>query len=141
LVRDQTTIFFFFFAKLQHVTAFKGTNFYPLVVAKTGDTGIPGLRHFLYKSRTNVQFTMPELTDPYTSLTARKRLMRQYQHMNERMHRKTRSLKLLFHVGEFETMLGWVRPKKKKLCGKEAYCYGGFFFCTVSLDPNILFIL
>ncbi|KAF9291762.1 Vacuolar fusion protein mon1b [Mortierella antarctica] len=73
-----------------------------------GDTGIPGLRHFLYKSRTNVQFTMPELTDPYTSLTARKRLMRQYQHMNERMHRKTRPLKLLFHVGEFETMLGWI---------------------------------
>ncbi|KAF9409978.1 Vacuolar fusion protein mon1b [Podila epigama] len=72
-----------------------------------GDVGIPGLRHFLYKSRTNVQFTMPEVTEPYTSLAARKRLMRQYQHMNERMHRKTRPLKLLFHIGEFETMLGW----------------------------------
>ncbi|KAI8605512.1 MON1-like protein A-like protein, partial [Dissophora ornata] len=72
------------------------------------DTGIPGLRHFLYKSRTNVQFTMPELVDPYSTLSARKRLLRQYQHMHERMHRKTRPLKLLFHVGENETMLGWI---------------------------------
>ncbi|ORZ21024.1 vacuolar fusion protein MON1 [Lobosporangium transversale] len=73
-----------------------------------GDTGIPGLRHFLYKSRTNVQFTMPELTDAYSSLSAKKRLLRQYQHMHERMHRKTRPLKLLYHVGENETMLGWI---------------------------------
>ncbi|KAF9153274.1 Vacuolar fusion protein mon1b [Linnemannia schmuckeri] len=73
-----------------------------------GDTGIPGLRHFLYKSRTNVQFTMPELTEPYATTSARKRLLRQYQNMNERMHRKTRPLKLLFHVGEQETMLGWI---------------------------------
>ncbi|KAF9187562.1 Vacuolar fusion protein mon1b [Haplosporangium sp. Z 767] len=73
-----------------------------------GDTGIPGLRHFLYKSRTNVQYTMPELSDLYTSLSSKKRLLRQYQHMNERMHRKLRPLKLLFHVGEHETMLGWI---------------------------------
>ncbi|KAF9540840.1 Vacuolar fusion protein mon1b [Mortierella hygrophila] len=73
-----------------------------------GDTGIPGLRHFLYKSRVNVQFTMPELTEPYATTSARKRLLRQYQNMNERMHRKTRPLKLLFHVGEQETLLGWV---------------------------------
>ncbi|KAF8947463.1 Vacuolar fusion protein mon1b [Haplosporangium gracile] len=73
-----------------------------------GDTGIPGLRHFLYKSRTNVQFTMPELTEPYATTSARKRLLRQYQNMNERMHRKARPFKLLFHVGEQETMLGWI---------------------------------
>ncbi|KAF9435364.1 Vacuolar fusion protein mon1b [Entomortierella beljakovae] len=73
-----------------------------------GDTGIPGLRHFLYKSRTHVQFTMPELAEPYTTLSAQKRLLCQYQHMHERMHRKTRPLKLLFHVGEHETMLGWI---------------------------------
>ncbi|KAG0265271.1 Vacuolar fusion protein mon1b [Mortierella polycephala] len=75
-----------------------------------GDTGIPGLRHFLYKSRTNVQYTMPELSDLYTSLSSKKRLLRQYQHMNERMHRKSRPLKLFFHVGEHETMLGWITP-------------------------------
>ncbi|KAF9172801.1 Vacuolar fusion protein mon1b [Mortierella sp. AD011] len=75
-----------------------------------GDTGIPGLRHFLYKSRTNVQFTMPELVEPYTTLGARKRLLYQYHHMHERMHRKTRPLKLLFHVGQHETMLGWITP-------------------------------
>jgi hypothetical protein len=73
-----------------------------------GDTGIPGLRHFLYMSRTNVQFTMPEMTEPYTSQSARKRLLRQYHHVHERMHRKKRPLKLLYHVGEHETMLGWV---------------------------------
>ncbi|KAK3812041.1 MAG: MON1-like protein A-like protein [Benniella sp.] len=73
-----------------------------------GDTGIPGLRHFLYKSRTHVQFTMPELTDPYSSQSAKKRLLRQYQHMHERMHRNARPLKVLFHAGEHETMLGWI---------------------------------
>jgi len=56
-----------------------------------------------------VQFTMPELTDPYTSLSAKKRLLRQYKHMNDRMHRKSRPLKLLFHSSEHETMLGWVK--------------------------------
>ncbi|KAF9983034.1 Vacuolar fusion protein mon1b [Mortierella antarctica] len=76
-----------------------------------GDTGIPGLRHFLYKSRTHVQFTMPELTDPYTSLSAKKRLLRLYHSMNERMHRKARPLQLLFHGGEQETMLGWVTAR------------------------------
>ncbi|KAF9157332.1 Vacuolar fusion protein mon1b [Actinomortierella ambigua] len=73
-----------------------------------GDTGIPGLRHFLYKSKANVQFTMPELHDPYATKGARRRLFRQYRHMHERMHRKTRPLKLLFHVGGQETMLGWI---------------------------------
>ncbi|KAF9586184.1 Vacuolar fusion protein mon1b [Lunasporangiospora selenospora] len=73
-----------------------------------GDTGIPGLRHFLYKSSTNVQYTMPELTDPYANSHSRKRLMRQYQHMHERMHKKTRPLKLLFHAGDQEIMLGWI---------------------------------
>ncbi|KAF9978867.1 Vacuolar fusion protein mon1b [Actinomortierella ambigua] len=73
-----------------------------------GDTGIPGLRHFLYKSKANLQFTMPELHDPYASKSAQRRLFRQYRHMHERMHRKTRPLKLLFHVGGQETMLGWI---------------------------------
>jgi len=80
----------------------------PLVFILQGDTGIPGLRHFLYKSRTHVQFTMPELTDPYSSQSAKKRLLRQYQHMHERMHRTARPLKVLFHASEHETMLGWV---------------------------------
>ncbi|KAG0199389.1 Vacuolar fusion protein mon1b [Mortierella sp. GBA30] len=76
-----------------------------------GDTGIPGLRHFLYKSRTHVQFTMPELTDLYGSLGAKKRLLRLYHSMNERMHRKSRPMQLLFHGGDHETVLGWITPR------------------------------
>lgn len=29
------------------------------------DLSIPGLRHFVYKSRPNVQITLPEFEDPY----------------------------------------------------------------------------
>lgn len=35
--------------------------------------GIPGLRHFVYKSRTQVQITLPIFEDPYDQPNARKR--------------------------------------------------------------------
>jgi vacuolar fusion protein MON1 len=35
--------------------------------------GIPGLRHFVYKSRTQVQITQPIFEDPYDQPEARKR--------------------------------------------------------------------
>lgn len=37
--------------------------------------GIPGLRHFVYKSRTQVQITLPIFEDPYDQPNARKRFV------------------------------------------------------------------
>ena len=38
-----------------------------------GDLSIPGLRHFLYKSRPQVQVTMPTFEDPYDDLNEKRR--------------------------------------------------------------------
>ncbi len=38
-----------------------------------GDLSIPGLRHFLYKSRSQVQVTMPTFEDPYENLKEKQR--------------------------------------------------------------------
>ena len=35
--------------------------------------GIPGLRHFVYKSRAHVQVTLPRYEDPYDDLQERRR--------------------------------------------------------------------
>ena len=38
------------------------------------ELGIPGLRHFVYKSRAHVQITYPTFEDPYDQSQSRKRL-------------------------------------------------------------------
>lgn len=37
------------------------------------DLGIPGLRHFIYKSRSHVQITVPIFEDPYDNMEDRRR--------------------------------------------------------------------
>ncbi|ORZ02160.1 vacuolar fusion protein MON1, partial [Syncephalastrum racemosum] len=44
------------------------------------DIGAPALLHFLYKSKTHVQFTCPDFTGPYANDTDQKRLYRLYLH-------------------------------------------------------------
>jgi vacuolar fusion protein MON1 len=46
----------------------KGTTEYVV-----GDLSIPGLRHFLYKSRPQVQVTAPAYEDPYDDANERRR--------------------------------------------------------------------
>ena len=46
----------------------KGTTEYSV-----GDLSIPGLRHFLFKSRPQVQVTAPKYEEPYDSLDERRR--------------------------------------------------------------------
>jgi len=38
------------------------------------ELAIPGLRHFIYKARAQVQVTLPNFEDPYDQPHARKRL-------------------------------------------------------------------
>lgn len=37
------------------------------------ELGIPGLRHFVYKSRAQVQVTVPMFEDPYDDIQERRR--------------------------------------------------------------------
>lgn len=53
---------------------------------------VPGtqLRHFLYKSRANVQFTMPSFSPDFSGLVARRRYVHypiSYHHLNHILHR------------------------------------------------------
>ncbi|XP_067684520.1 vacuolar fusion protein MON1 homolog A-like [Haliotis asinina] len=70
--------------------------------------GIHDLRHFLYKSRSTAQYTSPELEAPYLNQSEQERLFGLYQYLHHRIHTSGRPLKILFHVGRYETLLGWV---------------------------------
>ena len=75
---------------------------------RTRQVGIPELRHFLYKSRSAAQFSSPAYEAPYTTEEDRARLFGLYQYLHHRIHSTARPLKILFHVGAYETLLGWV---------------------------------
>ncbi|CDH59496.1 vacuolar fusion protein mon1 homolog a-like [Lichtheimia corymbifera JMRC:FSU:9682] len=73
------------------------------------DVGAPGLLHFLYKSKTHVQFTCPNFSGPYTNNSVnRKRLHRLYHYAYDRMHCRARPMKLYYHEAEKEILLGWI---------------------------------
>jgi len=76
------------------------------------ELGIPGLRHFLYKSRAHVQLTMPGWEDPYGTPEERKRLITLYQCVHDALHARSGQaqgpLKLTFIRTEKEIVMGWV---------------------------------
>eukprot|EP00039_Didymoeca_costata_P020327 m.340869 g.340869 ORF g.340869 m.340869 type:complete len:515 (-) comp19609_c0_seq1:132-1676(-) len=69
---------------------------------------IPDLWHFLYKSKSTSQFTAPVLDPPYNLPGEKERLFRRYQYVHHRIHSVARPLKIYYHVGQKETILGWV---------------------------------
>lgn len=80
--------------------------------------GASGLRHFLYKPldipdhhRQLPQFTSPELEAPYSREDERQRLSDLYHRLHARLHSTSRPLRLIYHVGEKETLLAWVTSK------------------------------
>ncbi|KAL0961249.1 hypothetical protein HGRIS_006211 [Hohenbuehelia grisea] len=76
-----------------------------------GDLGIPGLRHFVYKSRGQVQVTMPVFEDPYDALDERRRLVTLYQLLHDAIHAKSGQegmLKLQYLKTDKESVLGWI---------------------------------
>ncbi|XP_019634270.1 PREDICTED: vacuolar fusion protein MON1 homolog A-like isoform X2 [Branchiostoma belcheri] len=75
---------------------------------KVAQIGIPDLRHFMYKSKSTAQYTSSELEAPYMEEGERHRLFGMYQYLHHRVHNSARPLKILFHVGSKETMLGWI---------------------------------
>lgn len=82
---------------------------------------VPGtvLKHFLYKSRGNVQFVMPSFEPHFHGLVARRKLMSLYQHLHESIHSRTAHLKVQHCVGKSATSLVWETPLF------ELYCVAG----------------
>ncbi|GLB38308.1 putative trafficking protein Mon1 [Lyophyllum shimeji] len=75
------------------------------------DLGIPGLRHFVYKSRSHVQVTAPTFEDPYDSVEDRRRLITIYQTLHDALHAKSGqegTLKLQYIRTEMESVMGWI---------------------------------
>jgi len=75
------------------------------------ELGIPGLRHFVYKSRTQVQITLPVFEDPYHQGSERKRIITLYQVLHDSIHAKSgqdEGLKLQYFRTETESVLGWI---------------------------------
>ncbi|KAF8349271.1 trafficking protein Mon1-domain-containing protein [Amanita rubescens] len=80
-------------------------------VYSVSDLCIPGLRHFVYKSRAHVQITMPIFEEPYDDITARRRLITLYQMIHDSIHAKSGqegTLKLQYLRTEKESLLGWI---------------------------------
>ncbi|OAX38771.1 DUF254-domain-containing protein [Rhizopogon vinicolor AM-OR11-026] len=73
--------------------------------------GIPGLRHFVYKSRPHVQITLPAFEEPYDTLDAKRRIITLYQIIHDAIHAKsgqTGNLKLQYIRTEKEIVMGWI---------------------------------
>ncbi|XP_045167306.2 vacuolar fusion protein MON1 homolog A-like [Mercenaria mercenaria] len=70
--------------------------------------GISDLRHFLYKNKSTAQYTSPELLAPYLTPDQQERLFGLYHYLHNRIHSSSRPLKILYHVGQYEALLGWV---------------------------------
>ena len=82
---------------------------------------VPGtvLRHFLYKSRANVQFTMPSYEPSFPTLLARRRLLSLYHALHASVHAKNAHLKVHHCISRESVSLAWVTPLF------ELYCVAG----------------
>ena len=82
---------------------------------------VPGtvLRHFLYKSRANVQFTMPSYEPGFPTLLARRRLLSLYHALHASVHAKNAHLKVHHCISRESISLAWVTPLF------ELYCVAG----------------
>lgn len=71
---------------------------------------LPGtvLRHFLYKSRANVQFIMPAYDPHFPTLIARRELLSVYHTLHASVHAKNAHLKVQHCVGRNSISLAWV---------------------------------
>lgn len=82
---------------------------------------VPGtvLRHFLYKSKGNVQFCMPSYLPHYGTLNQRRQLLSLYHGLHASVHTKNASVKIHHSVSGSATALAWITPMF------ELYCVAG----------------
>ncbi|KAH7034949.1 trafficking protein Mon1-domain-containing protein [Microdochium trichocladiopsis] len=77
------------------------------------------ISHFLFKSRANVQFTMPSLDPTFSDPIPRRKLMSLYHELHAAVHARHSHLKVLHCVSEHSASLAWVTPIF------ELYCVAG----------------
>jgi len=77
------------------------------------------LRHFLYKSRANVQFVQPSFRPHFGTPLARRKLLNLYHQLHDSIHSRTAHLKVQHVMGEDATALAWETPLF------ELYCVAG----------------
>ena len=87
----------------------------PCATLLPGGSSSP-LKHFLYKSRGNVQFTMPAFEPHFAGAVARRKLMTLYAQLHEAVHARTSHLKVLHAVSREATALAWVTPVFELYC-------------------------
>ncbi|EXJ95312.1 hypothetical protein A1O1_00432 [Capronia coronata CBS 617.96] len=74
------------------------------------------LRHFLYKSKGNVQFFMPSYSPNFETLRQRRRLMSLYHNLHASVHAKHAAVKVHHSVSTSATALAWVTPMFELYC-------------------------
>lgn len=70
--------------------------------------GIPDIRHFLYKSKSNAQLLCSEINIPYNTPAEFSRLEGLYYDIHHQIHNSNRPTKLIYQMHEKETILAWV---------------------------------
>lgn len=82
---------------------------------------VPGtvLRHFVYKSRGNVQYTMPSFEPHFHGLVAKRQLISLYHTLHASIHTRTSHLKVQHCVSHNSVSLAWETPVF------ELYCVAG----------------
>ncbi|KAJ5899454.1 hypothetical protein N7495_004198 [Penicillium taxi] len=82
---------------------------------------VPGtvLRHFLYKSRGNVQFTMSSDALEFTSISRRRRLMSIYNNIHSSIHSRNTNARIHHCVSRSASSFAWVTPVFELYCVAE----------------------
>lgn len=84
---------------------------------KTIDIPVPSVRHFLYKSKPNVQFLMPSFETHYYDTYERHKLMVLYHQLHGAVHtRQQGNLKVYHTTRRNLTALAWVTPTFEIYC-------------------------
>ena len=93
---------------------------------------VPGtvLHHFLYKSRSHVQYVMSSYEPHYTNMLARRRLLSIYHRLQASVHAKNSHLNVQHCVSPKDISLAWVTPLF------EFYCVAGAHASKGALAQN-----
>lgn len=83
---------------------------------KSIDIPVPLVRHFLYKSKPNVQFLMPSFETHYYDAHERHKLMVLYHQLHGAVHSRQGHLKVYHTTRPNLTALAWVTPSFEIYC-------------------------
>ncbi|KAK9464099.1 trafficking protein Mon1-domain-containing protein [Lipomyces oligophaga] len=87
-----------------------------LVRYRTEDIGVPAIQHFLYKSRSNVQFTMPNYEPHFPDRKSQHDLMCLYRRLHAAIHTRHTHLKVLYVSRGTTVALAWATHSFEVYC-------------------------